>query len=662
MTSHDAHLSPGAIGWLALALVVLLLPHVFNQPAWAVGLAVAAVIWRYAGARRRLPLPGRIVLAIMALAALASVISTHGTLLGRDAGVSLLVIMTGLKMLETRTQRDAHFTVFLGYFVVMTHFFYSQEIPMVAYLLIAMLITTMALIRLNAPGDPPPLREQAGLAGLMLIQALPVMLILFLLFPRLSGPLWGMPQEEPIARTGLSDSMSPGSISALLQSDAPALRARFPDGPPPSIERYWRGPVFSHFDGRTWRAAPAIPDAPAPSLPQSDDPIHYSVMLEPHNQHWLLALDPPASVPTGARLSTDYVLSASRRLHQLESYSLSAAPGASLEIELTAERRRQVLHLPGEAGPRARGLVSQWSADSSDHEVLVTRALNHFNQQPFRYTLNPPRISGDPVDGFLFDTRAGFCEHYASSFVFLMRAAGVPARVVTGYQGGEWNRTGGYLLVRQSDAHAWAEVWLQGRGWVRVDPTAAVAPERIELGIRAALSAEADLPAFLRQRTGDGLANLRYQLEYWRDLTAYYWDGWVLGFGPELQRELLRRMGLGGLDVRGTIALMFGLLAVLGMLFTLAFLWRNRRPERDPLARLYHRFAHRMQRKGLPPFPHEGPRDFARRVARERPDLHEPVERFTQVYQALRYGPDPDPDLFRTLRTQLRRMTYDINN
>ncbi|WP_245795471.1 transglutaminase TgpA family protein [Thioalkalivibrio denitrificans] len=646
------------LGWLTLALTVLLAPHALNQPAWVVALALLSVGWRYMAARQGLRLPGRWLLALTALAATVGVVATHGTLLGRDAGVSLLLVMTGLKMLESRTPRDAMLTVFLGYFVVVTHFLYSQEIPVVLYLAAAMVLTTMALIRLNAVGPPPTLREHAGLAGLMLVQAIPVMVILFLLFPRLPGPLWGMPQDEPAARTGLSDSMSPGSISELLQSNAPALRATFPDGPPPAPLRYWRGPVFSAYDGRTWRPLPDFPYSPDPEPPLAPGTLTYSVMLEPHHNRWLLALDRPASVPAGARLNPDYVLSTRRPVHRLETYNLTSAPAAPLESELNPQRREQNLQLPGGAAPRARALAEAWLAETDAPSEVVQRALEFFNREPFRYTLSPPRLDRDPVDQFLFESRAGFCEHYAGSFVFLMRAAGIPARVVTGYQGGEWNRAGGYLLVRQSDAHAWAEVWLEGQGWVRVDPTAAVAPERIEQGIHAALSGDANVPAFLRRGEGLGMImTLRFQWDYWRDVTAYYWNGWVLGFGPDRQREFLERLGLGHLDWRGVVGLMVGLLLAVAMVFGLAFLWRNRRPQRDPLARMYRRFARRMARVGIAPHPHEGPRDFAHRVARERPDLRDAVTRFTRTYEALRYGPDPDPDQFKALRLHLRELS-----
>ncbi|MFN2348912.1 MAG: DUF3488 and DUF4129 domain-containing transglutaminase family protein [Thioalkalivibrio sp.] len=656
-----ARLSPvaetPALGWLSLALVVLLLPHLANQPAWIVGLALLGVVWRYAGAIGRMPLPGRWLLILMAVLATLGVIATHGTLLGRDAGVSLLLIMTGMKMLETRSHRDTMMTVFLGYFVVITHFFYSQELPVVLYLLTAMLVTTMALIRINASGEPPALREQLGLAGLMLLQALPVMVILFLLFPRLPGPLWAMPQPDySRASTGLSNSMSPGSISELLQSNAIAFRASFSDAPPSAPQRYWRGPVFNLYDGRTWRAGHTPMDIPEPLPPSTDEALEYSIMLEPHGQRWLLALDRPVDTPSGTSLNADYVLTTHRPVQRVESFALSADTGAPLETTLTDSRRQQGLQLPSRSAPRARALAQEWVEHSSDPEDVIRQALTHFNREAFHYTLTPPLLTGDAVDQFLFESRAGFCEHYASSFVFLMRAAGIPARVVTGYQGGEWNRAGGYLVVRQSDAHAWAEVWLEGRGWVRVDPTGAVAPERIELGIRGALGNEDDLPDFLRDRRGLGLMGLRIQLEYWREMADYYWNGWVLAFGPERQKELLQRLGLGWLDWRGVTALMVALLMLTAGLLALVFLWRNRRPQRDPLARIYRRFTRRMARLGIPPRSYEGPRDYARRVARERPQLQGAVEAFTRTYEALRYGPEPDPDQFRTLQTRLKAL------
>lgn len=644
----------GALLWMIAAIGVAIVPHLFNQPVWVVLTTVLALAWRGGVHLGRLPMPSRWILVLLTLLMTGLVLGRYGTLFGRDAGVALLVLMTGLKLLETRTYRDAMLVVFLGYFVIITNFFYSQEIPVALYMLVAVFATTAALVRLNAGEGVQPIRESFGLAGLMLGQAVPVMIILFLLFPRLPGPLWGMPQDSTTGVTGLSDSMSPGSISELLQSDAPAFRVSFTDEPPAPAQRYWRGPVFAHFDGRTWRAGRETEIDALPLLPDTDGMVTYTLNLEPHERRWLLALDVPVAVPPDARMTGDHYLVADRPVRRLVQYSLASRTDLILEPELTEPRRRQALSLPARAAPQAQALAQTWRTQHEEDDTLIQAALRHFNEEPFFYTLSPPRLERDPVDQFLFEVRAGFCEHYASAFVVLMRAAGIPARVVTGYQGGEYNRLGNYLLVRQSDAHAWAEVWLEGRGWVRVDPTAAVAPERIEQGIRVALSGDLDAPDFIRRSLDWGMVRLQWEL--WRDSIDYYWSGWVLAFGPERQEELLERLGLGRLDWRGMITLMVILIGAVVLVFAALFLWRNRLPVADPLAVVYRRFCRRLAGAGLTRAPHEPPMDFARRIARERPDLAEPVAVFTREYVALRYGAAPDPERFGQLRGLLRRI------
>ncbi|MCG5509975.1 transglutaminase TgpA family protein [Ectothiorhodospira lacustris] len=644
----------GALLWVIAATGVAIGPHLFNQPVWVVLTTTLALAWRGGVHLGRLPMPPRWILVLLTVLMTGLVLGRYGTLFGRDAGVALLVLMTGLKLLETRTYRDAMLVVFLGYFVIITNFFYSQEIPVALYMLVAVFATTAALVRLNAGEAIQPVRESFGLAGLMLGQAVPVMIILFLLFPRLPGPLWGMPQDSTTGVTGLSDSMSPGSISQLLQSDAPAFRVSFTDDPPVPAQRYWRGPVFAHFDGRTWRAGRETEVDALPQAPDLERVVTYTINLEPHERRWLLALDIPVSVPPDARMIEDHYLVSSRPVRRLVQYTLASRTDLILEPELSEARRRQALNLPARAAPRAQALAQDWRSRHEDDEALIRTALGHFNEEPFFYTLSPPRLERDPVDQFLFEARAGFCEHYASAFVVLMRAAGIPARVVTGYQGGEYNRLGNYLLVRQSDAHAWAEVWLQGRGWVRVDPTAAVSPERIESGIRAALSGDLGAPDFIRRSLDWGIVRLQWAL--WRDSIDYYWSGWVLAFGPERQGELLERLGLGRLDWRGMITLMVALVGVVVLVFAAIFLWRNRLPVADPLAVVYRHFCRRLARGGLTRAPHEPPMDFARRIARERPELAEPVMAFTREYVALRYGASPDPERFGRLRGLLRRI------
>lgn len=644
-----------ALPWLIFALCFAMLPHLFNQPPWVVTMAALAMGWRALAHWGRMPMPGRWLLVLLTLVATGLVVTQYGTLFGRDAGVALLILMTGLKLLETRGFRDAMLGIFLGYFVVITNFFYSQEIPLALYMVAAVFATTAALVRLNAGDGAQPWRESLSLAGLMLAQALPLMIILFLLFPRLPGPLWGMPQDESAGITGLSDSMSPGSISDLLQSDAPAFRVSFAGDIPDQNLRYWRGPVFWEYDGRTWRFGRDRGEAPPqPVAIDEDDTFTYTVNLEPHDGRWLLALDIPLTTPQDARMTADHDLVSRRPVRSLIQYSVSSLPDLPLEPVLSDRRRSAALALPDDTAPRARALAQGWREAHEEDGALVGAALSYFNQEPFFYTLSPPRLPRDPVDQFLFESRAGFCEHYASAFVVLMRAAGIPARVVTGYQGGEYNRMGDYLLIRQSDAHAWAEVWLEDRGWVRVDPTAAVAPERIEQGVRAALSDDAGLPDYMLRSLDWGA--IRLQFELWRDSLDYYWSGWVLAFGPERQAELLERLGLGRLDWRGMITLMVVLIGLVVLVFAAIFLWRNRLPVADPLSLVYRRFCRRLGRWGLTRSAHEPPMAFAQRVGRERPDLAEPVMAFTQEYVALRYGSRPDPERFRRLRRLLREV------
>ena len=646
----------GAFDGLALALTVAMLPHALNQPPWVIALALLGVLARVLIMRRGWPLPGRMVLSALALALSAAVFWQYGTLMGRDAGVALLLLMTGLKLLETRSLRDAMLAVFLGYFVVITNFFYTQEIPIALYMLLAVFLTTAALVRLNSGTQPPPWREAARFSTLLLLQAIPLMLILFVLFPRLPGPLWAMPDTRETAKTGLSDTMAPGSISELLQSNAPAFRASFTEEPPPPTQRYWRGPVFWHYDGRQWRSGEDTQNAPI--RPQNDAyDLSYTVTLEPHDQRWLLALDVPVRAPDQARLTTDDYLLAQQPIRRLLQYMAYSRLSGATERELSEERQARALQLPPRAAPQARTLARQWRNQyGADDTAIIQAALQYFREQPFFYTLQPPPLPGDPVDQFLFQTRRGFCEHYTSSFVVLMRAAGIPARVITGYQGGEWNHAAGYLLVRQSDAHAWAEVWRPAQGWVRIDPTSAVAPERIEQGIRATVWDERDyanIPAFLRTGVGWG-TTLRLRWDLWRDSLNYYWNGWVLAFGPERQAELLQRLGFERIDWRGMVSLMVGLIGMTLALFLLAFAWRNRPPPQDPLARIYQRFCKRMARHGIQRPLHEGPWDFARRIAQQRPDLGEKAAQFTHHYVALRYGTRTDPQAQRRLRQQIR--------
>lgn len=647
-TSGTHHLPAAALTGLILSLALVSAPHVLHLSPWMILWTVTAAAWRLAVARRGWHLPGKWPRLAMVLVGLAGVYLEHSAILGRDAGIALLVVMLALKLLETSARRDAMVVIFLGYFLVITNFLYSQSIAMGLYMLLAALANTAALIGINHPGGIRAARRHLRTAGTLLLQALPVTLLLFLLFPRVEGPLWRLPKDAHQTGTGLSEEMSPGSISHLGQSGAVAFRAMFSDAAPPQDQLYWRGPVFWFFDGRTWTAGTRT-DADGPALTALGQAVEYTVMLEPHNRRWLFALDLPGSIPTGGRLTGDYRLLSGRPVTQRTLYDVTSFLEYRADPELSPDQRRRALQLPAFGNPRTRALAASWQAHSAGALDFIDRALRHFREEPFVYTLTPPLLADrDPVDDFLFNTRRGFCEHYASAFAVLLRAAGIPARIVTGYQGGDYNPLGGYLIVRQSDAHAWVEAWVEGHGWLRLDPTAAVSPVRVELGLAAAVPAGEPLPALLRP---DNQWLHRTRLAW--DAVNNGWNYWVLGYGPEQQLGLFASLGLGLLSWQDMAGI---LLAGLGVALLLLAVFVVRLPggTRDEVRMWYDRFCRKLARLGLARKPHEGPQDYARRVVSLRPELGPKILPVTELYVALRYGDDHRPESLRRFRRLVR--------
>ncbi|MFO1424470.1 MAG: DUF3488 and transglutaminase-like domain-containing protein [Candidatus Competibacteraceae bacterium] len=642
-------LTRAALTWLLAALVLAVVPQATELSVWLTVLFAALVGWRGLIVFRNGALPPRWLLLLVAVLAGAGVIVDHRTLFGRDAGVALLTAMTACKLLESRGLRDGVVLVFLGYLLVMSNLLYSQDIPQIAYLLAAILVMLTAQVLIHRQHAGLTALAPLRLTGRMVLLAVPVMLILFVLFPRIPGPLWGLPKDAYKGRTGLSEQMAPGSVSELSQSGEVAFRVRFAGAIPPPNQRYWRGLVLWHFDGRRWTRPEEPPlNTPTPFTPEGAA-VDYAVVLEPSNRSWLFALDLPARLPPYARMTASFQLLRDQPVNEVYRYEMRSYP-AYRTGELTAMERSRGLQLPPRGNPRARALVADWRQRDPRPEALVRSALTLFREQPFYYTLTPPLLSGHIVDDFLFRTRRGFCEHYAGAFVVLMRAGGVPARVVLGYQGGEMNALGGYLMVRQSDAHAWAEVWLEGRGWVRVDPTGAVAPNRVQQGLYAALSDSGLLP-FLARRGGDS-EWLRQLVLGW-DILNNSWNEWVLAYGPDRQKEFLSGLGFGPADWAGMTVAMLIALSGFGALYA-GWRWRSRLA-RDPVARAWQRFCTRLARRGLARGAAEGPLDFAGRVAAGRPELAAAVWEIARLYAALRYGPVAPPEQVRQLRRLARR-------
>jgi transglutaminase-like putative cysteine protease len=652
MSSRGAFPPPPAVHWLLAGIALVLAPHALHQPPWLTLATVVMLGWRWAAAHGRLGLPGRWPLVLLAIASAAGILLQYRTLFGRDAGVAMLTLMLALKLLELRSQRDAMLTVFLGYFVVITNFFYTQSIPVAIYLMLVVLVLTFALIAVNHPPSAVQWRRTLKLSALLVAEAAPLMLLLFVLFPRVGGPLWGLPSDAFAGMTGLSDTMAPGSISRLVQSDAVAFRAEFlgddQSAPPPAAVRYWRGPVLEHFDGRAW--TPASRPGPAPAIETEGSPVRYAVTVEPQNRNWIFALEvpDPLALPADTRLTPTLQLLAKQPIQRRTRYTLVSFPRHQVGRDADAAMLGRALQLPATGNPEARALARRLRAEAANDADLVNRVLRLFHDEAFVYTLTPPLVGRDGVDDFLFRTRRGFCEHYAGAFTFLMRAAGVPARVVTGYQGGEFNRVGNYLIVRQSDAHAWSEVWLAGQGWVRVDPTAAVAANRIEQGIASALPAGEPLPFFVRTD-----ATWLKQLRLRWDAINNQWNQWVLGYNQERQIGLLASLGFGIASWR---ELAWGLLIGVGLLLGIVAaltLRGGRPPHGNEVHALYLKFCRRLAQAGVPRLPTEGPLDFARRVGRARPEWGAAVDDITRHYVALRYGAHGSGEGLRTLAARI---------
>lgn len=624
--------------WLTLPLTLAVAPLAPRLPAWLSAFWLACVVlrlWRGAAP------PSQPVRLLLAVAVCAGVLAQFHTILGPQGGLGFLVGMSAIKLLETNSAREYTLMALLGYFLLMTPLIHGQGLLLALYLLGVATLLTASLIALQPSGATAS--SSLKLAGLLLLQALPVALLLFLLFPRFHTPFGGLTQAQT-GNTGLSDSMRPGSVSELIQSDAIALRAEFHGAAPSLAEMYWRGPVLTDFDGETWRLTG---DAPMTELKSRarDKRVEYSVTLEPHDQRWLFTLGLAARPPdVPSDLTPDMQWLAKSPVKTRLRYRHEAFLEYAFDLEPTAEMRAMSLALPEGYNPRAANLARAWLDQGYAGEALASRALEYFRAEPFYYTLRPPRLHGDSVDAFLFDSRRGFCEHYASAFVVLMRAAGLPARVVTGYLGGERNPMGGYWIVRQRDAHAWAEVWLAGRGWVRFDPTGAVAPERVERGIGAALPV-AERPSGAWDATA-----LRPLLLAWDSLNTH-WQRWVVGYDRERQNSLLARLHPFLNSLQG---MLWGILLGMAVLLVILF-WRPpaRRPARDPAAILFERLRAALARGGVDTPAWLGPLDLARRVARQRPELGERIRPIAELYAALRYGNAP-PDALRRLRAMIK--------
>lgn len=626
--------------WLLTPLFLAALPHFTRAPLW-LGLACSSLwLLRLAAVARPHLIPSRPLRLVLTLLCVAGVYASYGLLLGPEPGTALLLLLLGLKPLETKGYRDQLVIVLLTYLLVLLHFLVSQSLPAAGYMVAVVLLNTAAMLGLvhNQSQGHPGFRLR--LAGILVLQALPVMLLLFVLFPRLPGSLWGLFQKPETATTGLSETLNPGDVSMLLQSSELVFRVAFEGSSPPVDRLYWRALVLWDTDGRIWSAGdPDFEQDQQDLVVPSTEPLRYTLTMESHDRQWIPALEMPVAIPDGMIFTPDMRVQLPAPLRQRTQYALASSLEYRLDRLRPAERR-QALNLPATGNQRSRSLAQTWRASLRDPQTIVDAALDMFRRESFIYTLSPPLLGEESVDDFLFRTRSGYCEHYAATFTFLMRAAGIPARVVLGYQGGNFNPLGEYFAIRQYHAHAWSEVWLPNAGWTRVDPTSVLAPERIAVGAEA-LVPNIGVPRILSSR------EINWAITLWRNLTMGWdaantlWNQWVLDFGVERQKRLLERLGLGASRLERFTYLLLALIGsclAAGALYGVLLL--GNRPRPHPADRQYIRFCKQLARLGIKRDPAEGPLDFARRASASRPDLAADVMAVSRAYIQARYAQD----------------------
>ena len=630
------HLDVRNVLWLLAAMVFVMAPHVTRLPYWIAVFCAVIIAWRAWISWAAWHFPSRIFILAITLAAILGIFLTYRSLFGREGGVALLIVMAALKLLEMRTQREVILSIYLGFFLVLTSFLFSQTIPLGIYMLACVWIFIATLVGFNRVGRAPTLRERLQPAGALLVQALPLMAAFFLLFPRIQGPLWALPQDTRAGRTGLSDTMTPGNISNLIKSGEIAFRVEFDDYIPPYGQLYWRGPVLSQFDGRTWKMPElGMGVRGVPNYSRHGRLSEYAITVEPHGKTWLFALDVPASVPSGTYALHDLQLRAHRPFTQRQRYEMSSWLDFRYGESTSPVHLGNLVRFEESINPKTVALGREWAGElRGDPRAIVNRALQYLNRD-FIYTLEPPILDArHPYDDFLFRTKQGFCEHYAGAFALLMRAAGIPSRVVTGYQGGEINPLNRELIVRQADAHAWTEVWIRGEGWLRVDPTGAVSPLRLEGGVNAALGPIGVMGSLIAADQFGLLAQVRYT---WHMLNSQ-WDQWVIGYNADRQRQFFSNLGLPHVDWR---TLGFWLvLAVFGVgaAVSIGLLVRDRPRRQEASVVAWQRYCAKLAAAGVVRAPHEGPIDFLERVRSEKPQLAPQAEEITRRYVEARYG------------------------
>ena len=640
-----------SLPWTLAALALAIAPHLQFLPLWISAAFIACAAWRFVIEKRRGALPPTWFRAGLALIAFLGVLATYSSVSGVGPGSALLTVMAAVKLLETRKRRDQFVLLFISIFLVMSALLREQYVWSLPYLLVSLLLIMTAWLRMSAVRQETT-AQSVRTSGRLILYSLPMALAMWVFFPRIATPFWQVPIDTSAGTSGLSDTMSPGDISSLSLSNELAFRVSFADEVPAPQNLYWRGLVLHRFNGRTWSGNGPMPSnniLERSKIAVRGDPVTYTITLEPTRQQWVFALDIPYAWDLArTAMGRQQQLTREFPIDQRISYEVTSYLDYRADANMAEAFRYWYLDLPDNSNPETAELAREMYAEAGSPAAYIDAVLRKFHEEQYFYTLEPPPLGKDPVDSFLFETRQGFCEHYASAFAVMMRAANIPARVVLGYQGGELNPQAEHLIVRQSDAHAWTEVWLPESGWRRVDPTAAVAPERIDSGMSGSrLNGAA--AAWGLTTPSAFLHNLGLS---WDAINAK-WNDFVLGYGPENQNRFMQWLGMEQPDWRKMMLTLLGIVFGLILLLSVVLTLRYRAPRPDKALRLYQTFVNKTR---LPLAIGETPAAFARR-ARETTGMDPAtIEDVTAAYLAARYGV-PDTAAMARLKQGVRQLS-----
>ena len=626
--------------FLLSSIGLIVFPHLYHIPPVLFGFFYLLLGWRFIGIWKPNWLPGRQLVFLLLIGAMALLYSQHQGLFGRDAGTNLFIVALGLKLLEIKKERDLYLISYMAFIVAASQFLYQQSILMAAYILLVCCLLLATLVYINSYKAQTLAALKTAL--LIIVQALPIALALFILFPRVDAPRWMVFNEPRHAKTGLSDSMEPGSISDLGLSEELVFRVKFSGAIPPSRQRYWRGPVLSYTDGKRWTQAVFHEPLTGPTV--TGAAYQYTILMEAQDKNWVFALDMPQAFSSPLTMNAGYQLITLDNPDKRTEYKVTSYPDYNTG-PINRSEYRAATQLPGEASANIKQLVSRLHGFDSAPDNFIKQLLTHFRVEDFHYTLTPPVLGEHPIEDFLFKTRYGFCSHYASAFVYLMRVAHIPARVVTGYQGGELNKVGGFLEIRQADAHAWAEVWLENRGWVRVDPTAAIAPDRIEREIT--LDRQMAYGISAANNYTPAYTWLKQARQLWGSVD-YKWQHWVINYDNKNQSRFLSSFGIN--DLKTTVYWMIGIIGAISAVLC-GFLLYQKPKNTDHVLLSYNRFCKKLAKHGLFRGTGEGVKDFAERVKIKLPEQAESIDRITAVFIKLRYGQAATQEDLQRLKT-----------